>query len=185
MANPEFRRRFRGLLYQKALMEGDYAEAGRVLEELEGDMVREDRFASLRTNFNPKPFVESKQSLSGLVNFAPLTALAAPTPFDLLARISAPGAAVGDVVLPGRTPEEPVVIPGFLTLQNDLASLRNARADFFVRRGLLDLYEGDVAEAEKRFLQSRQEAVKEWGLPAVRHQTAELYLRLIEQARKK
>ena len=45
-------------------------------------------------------------------------------------------------------------------------------------------YEGDIAEAERRFLLTRHPAVEDWGLPEYRHGTAERYLAMIAEARR-
>jgi len=51
-------------------------------------------------------------------------------------------------------------------------------------RDVLALYEGDIPSAREWFTQTRQPAVKDWGIPEGRHQNAELYLRLINEADK-
>jgi hypothetical protein len=56
--------------------------------------------------------------------------------------------------------------------------------EFFFRRGLLSLLEGDIASAKKRFEQSTIPAVKEWGVPERRNMSAERLLRLIRRAEK-
>ena len=56
--------------------------------------------------------------------------------------------------------------------------------EFFFRRGLLSLIEGDIAGAKKRFEQSTIPAVKEWDLPERRNMSAERLLRLISRAEK-
>ena len=56
--------------------------------------------------------------------------------------------------------------------------------EFFFRRGLLSLIEGDMAGAKKRFEQSTIPAVKDWGLPERRNPQAERLLRLIRRAEK-
>jgi hypothetical protein len=62
---------------------------------------------------------------------------------------------------------------------------RQAREeDFFFRRGLLSLMEGDIANAKMRFEQTTIPAIKDWDLPERRNAQAELYLRLIRQAEK-
>lgn len=190
LADPEFRRQFRGLVYQKLLLEGNYAEAGRLMEELDGNVVREDPNAAVRAQFDPKPFAASKQRLGDWANFAPFAALAAPTPLDLAARTLAPAAALAGYRYQ-RSPTQAVLVPGFFTLREDLDALRKARADFFARRGYLFLFEGDVAEAENRFRAALEveanlgAVIKDWGLTPYRHPTAEFYLRSIGEARKR
>ena len=61
---------------------------------------------------------------------------------------------------------------------------RERDAEFFLRRGLLSLFEADIPGAKTRFLQTRQPANKDWGLPEFRHPGAEQYLHLIEEAEK-
>ncbi|MBA4189263.1 MAG: hypothetical protein C0467_14800 [Planctomycetaceae bacterium] len=165
---------FRLLMYQRYILEGNYAEAGSILESLDGKNVGLDPMKPLRDKFDPKFFVVTGEKLTLWAEFAPLAGLLAPTPFDLLARVRGPGAALGG--------EENSL--GFLPLRNELANRRSQDAEFFYQRGLLSLYEGDIPAARKRFLQTRQPAVKDWGLPEYRNGSAELYLRLIAEAEK-
>ncbi|MCE9565235.1 MAG: hypothetical protein K8U57_24650 [Planctomycetes bacterium] len=174
LADPNYRTLFQLLVYQKLLLEGNYADAGRVLEELDGPVIGKDPLKATRDQFDTKFYLGLGDKLSMWAEFAPLTGLLAPTPFDLLARIRGPGAALGG--------EERGL--GYLQLRNDLANRRNQDADFYFRRGLLFLYEGDMVAARKRFLQTRLPAVKEWGLLEYRNGTAELYIRLIDEAEK-
>jgi hypothetical protein len=57
-------------------------------------------------------------------------------------------------------------------------------SEFFFRRGLLSLLEGDIAAAKKRFEQCTIPAVKEWNVPERRNMAAERLLRLIRRAEK-
>jgi hypothetical protein len=183
LSNPTVRAVFTGLQYQKALLEGNYPQAGKLMEELEGPRVREDPYRPLREQFDPRPFVESKQPLREWVRFAPLAAIGASSPFDFVGRTCTQVVSMTGFEYPRREGDT-VLIPGFLTLQNELRGYREFQADFYYRRGVLFLLEGDIPSAEQRFRQTRLDAVKDWGLPEIRHPGAELYLRLIAEARK-
>ncbi len=165
---------FRLLTYQKLMLEGNYAEAGKLLEDLDGKNIGVDPLKPLRDQFEPKFFVANLNKLAFWAEFAPLAGLLAPTQYDLLARLSVPGASLNDV-------DKSV---GFLSLRNDLVSRRAQEAEFYYQRGLFSLYEGDIPSARKRFAQTHQPAVKDWGLPEAPHGNAELLLRLIEEAEK-
>jgi hypothetical protein len=162
------------LRFHKLTMEGNYAEAGAIMESLDGRMVGLDPAKSLRQQFDPKPFVESKQSLVAWATFSPLASLLAPTPMDVAVRSLGP----------------PIALNGFSVLQNNLAEIRRRDSEFYTRRGLLSLAEGDIPAARARFLQARPTAEQKaenakWGLSEYRNQNAERYLRLIDEAAKR
>jgi hypothetical protein len=171
---------YRMLLYVKHLLEGNYAEAGDAIEGLEERLVPPDPFEKERAQFPKAFYVALGGKLRTWVEYSPLSALLAPTPFDLAARTEAPLVAVAGYP-PGRRPRS----PGFGTLRDDFQARREQAADFYTRRGFLSLYEGDIAGAKRRFLMTRQPAVKDWDLPEYRNATAELYLRMIEEAEKR
>jgi hypothetical protein len=173
---------FNSLQYQKCLLEGNYADAGRLMEQMSGAQLGEDPTREDRAQFNPKPFVENKKAVLGW-NVAALSALLAPNPWDLAARSFAPEAELVGYAAQ-VSPTEVRSFPGFLTLQSRLAQHRAVQADFFVRRGVLFVYEGDIPAAEQRFLQTRLPAVQEWGLPAFRSPVAERYLAMFADARR-
>lgn len=165
---------FRMLMYQKSLLEGNYAEAAAVLKSLDGRHVGVDLAKPLRDQFDPKFFVGALDKLNIWADFAPLAGLLAPTPYDLILRLGVPAASL-------RGLEQ---APGFIPLRNDLVTRHSQDAEYFYQRGLLALYEGDIPAAREWFTQTRQPAVKDWGIPEGRHQNAELYLRLINEADK-
>jgi hypothetical protein len=72
----------------------------------------------------------------------------------------------------------------FVQRQQKLRNVRSEAADFYYRRGFLSLLEGDIPAAKKRFEQSRQPGIAEWGIPEQRSQSAERLLKLIEEAEK-
>jgi hypothetical protein len=177
LSNPGISPVVQMLKFQKLVAEGNYAEAGAVMESLDGRMVGLDPARSLRQQFDPKPFVQSKQPLGRWAGFAQLSALVAPNPLDALTRAFAPLAALDGF---GEA-------PGFFALRENLAATRQRDAEFYTRRGLLSLAEGDIPAARARFLQARPtpeqtaEGAK-WGLPEYRNPLAERYLRLIDEA---
>ena len=71
-----------------------------------------------------------------------------------------------------------------------MAFTRREEGDFYQRRGMLSLYEGDIKSARARFLQTRSTPEQKaedarWGLPERRYENAETYLRLIDEAAKR
>jgi hypothetical protein len=175
LAEERFRPPSRMLAYTKHLLEGNYGGAGEVVEGLDGRAVGLDPGKPLRDAFDPAFYVKTADKLEAWVRGAPYSLFLSPTAFDLAIRMGAPA-----VALEGYDQH-----PGFLVLQNDLQATRRRDADFYARRGLLSLYEGDIPNAKRRFLQTRQPAVKDWGLPEFRHPTAELYLTMIEEAERR
>lgn len=183
-ARPESRilaQALQGIIYEKLLFEGNYAEAGKLMERLEGGSLDADPAKSLRDKFDPRFFVQLKDRLVTWIYAAQFLALLSPTQFDLVIRGGTPEAALGTYGQDASGNPH----PGFLFLQQNLANRRAREAEFFFRRGLLSLMEGDIATARTRFLATRQPAIPEWGLPEFTNPTAELYLRLINQAAKK
>lgn len=183
-ARPEARilaQALQGINYQKLLFEGNYAEAGKLMERLEGGSLDADPAKALRDKFDPRFYVQLKDRLVTWIYAAQFLALLSPTQYDLVVRVGTPEAALGAYGQDAAGNPH----PGFLFLQQNLATRRAREAEFFFRRGLLSLMEGDIATARTRFLATRQPAVPEWGLTEFTNPTAELYLRLIEQAAKK
>jgi hypothetical protein len=72
----------------------------------------------------------------------------------------------------------------FVDGRQQVATIRAQESEFFYRRGIIALIEGDIVGAKKRFEQTPLPAIKEWDLPAVRHADADRFLRLIELAEK-
>lgn len=171
----------RGMTYQKLYMEGNYAEAGRVMEQLEGGSIDRDPFKPQRDRFRPDIYTKLGTRLNTWAQAAPWLALLSPTPQDMVARLTIPPAALSGF----GTDEAGNPHLGYLTLLQDLANRRNRETDFFYRRGLLSLMEGDIPTARARFLATRLPAVPEWGLPELRNPQAEPYLELIDRAAKK
>jgi hypothetical protein len=68
--------------------------------------------------------------------------------------------------------------------QRTLNERRIRDANLYWKRGLLFLLEGNIGEARKRLVATRQSGVPEWGVPDQRHPEAERYLRLIDEAEK-
>ena len=56
--------------------------------------------------------------------------------------------------------------------------------EFFFRRGMLSLIEGDIAGARKRFEQTTVPAIKDWDLPEFHQPEAQRLLRLIRRTEK-
>jgi hypothetical protein len=140
-------------IYLKLVLEGNYAEAGTLLEQVQGQIVV--RSGNVKTPDQRSEFSwPTGLSTSG---------------FD-------------------------VAVGMKLWFQDHLYRYENARgsvvatqvreSEFFFRRGLLSLLEGDIAGAKKRFEQCTIPAVKEWNVPERRNMSAERLLRLIRRAEK-
>ncbi len=69
-------------------------------------------------------------------------------------------------------------------IQQRIGDQLQADANFFYRRGVLSLLEGDIPAAKQRFQQSTRKAPKGWGLDDLRPLEPRLYLQLIEAAEK-
>jgi hypothetical protein len=93
-----------------------------------------------------------------------------------------PGNPVENLVRPALIGE---VMQPFAQRQQTLSTVRAVSNEYFYNRGLLSLYEGDIASAKTRFEQSRQPGVPDWGVPEMTHARAEHYLKLILEAEKK
>ena len=74
---------------------------------------------------------------------------------------------------------------GLLGARARIGEQLQAEANFFYRRGVLSLFEGDIPTAKQRFLQSTRKSPREWELNDVIHPDAQRYLKLIEMAEKK
>jgi hypothetical protein len=168
--DPQFNRQrlfLRHLELQKLILEGNYAAAGTVMEELEGGVVAGglDRMLAeaAKIKFDPKPYA----ALKGGWPVVPM--LGASSPLGALALFGA-----GSVQL-----------EKYLTIRDGLRRRMAADADFFFRRGFLSLLEGDMEAAKVRFRQTTREPPPGWDLPTFRPGTAAEYLRLIEAAERK
>jgi hypothetical protein len=197
-ADDGFRFHTQWLTYQRLLLEGNYSEAGTIMEGIQGPFLRVDPSKVQREQFLPKGLVDGKQPLAALWpdtplcntlraqlanqeavrlvmvrDFSPLTTLCSQTPAEFVARAGVP-----EVLLRGASE----TMLGFLSLREQLQRYRAQVSDFYFRRALLSLYDANIADAKTRFLQTRQTADPEWGLLEYRPGEAENYLRLIEQA---
>jgi hypothetical protein len=172
LADDRLRPEFQRLRYHKLMMEGNFAEAGELLEAMAGEIVRQDRDAERRRNFRPTPFAQGRQMQVLWEMYSPLSNLLSPSPLESAARTF------------GRHG----VFSEFAAFQNNLAARRSAESQFYMRRGLLSLYEGDIPAARARFLQMRASPERKaedakWGVGEdPRVADAELYLRLIDDA---
>lgn len=184
-ARPEariFAQALKGIVYEKLVIEGNYTEAGKLLDQLQGGAFDTDPYKPLRDKFNPSFYVKLGDRKIGTWRFASQFLLfGAPSPFDLVVRVGTPtvalnGFGVNEVGQPNL---------GFIPLQQALVAQRDREAEYFFRRGLLSLMEGEIPTARTRFLATRQPAIPEWGVPEHKSPNAELYLRLIDQAARK
>jgi hypothetical protein len=72
----------------------------------------------------------------------------------------------------------------YAQFQQIVLQWKRQESEFFFRRGMLSLLEGDVDAARERFRASWRPPLTEWKLPAVQNVNAPFYLRLINAARK-
>jgi hypothetical protein len=159
----------RNLMYRKYVLEGNFSEAGKML-----DAERQ----AVGTVGEDTPL--SPEQTRYLKNHAPLAN--APAILPVLPAIGMLGTSPM-TVLHDRGLRNELLKP-FVERQQILNSRRDLDSGFYWQRGLLFLMEGDIADAKKRLLASRQPGAKEWGIPDRTHDNAETYLRLIEHAEK-
>lgn len=147
----------RQLEYHAAVLEGNYQKAGTLYEELVGRDVEQ----RARTPVPPpdKMF---------LLRFAPPLGSAAPPGLGTLTQL--------------RTWLQ--LHAAYLEKQTQLALQREDEARYFSRRGVLYLFEGDIASARRMFEQpGRPEPA--WGLATpLQRPEAVAYIRMIDQAAK-
>jgi hypothetical protein len=174
----------RWLEYQRLLLAGSYGEAGDELEGLVGRGIGTDHVvANLhQAKIDPAGYKE----------------------FDTVwPRMAAAGAAwplVSMLGCPVQGPEAPLgVLTNFFggrayfhhfqllaSARSDIAEKIQEDADFFYRRGVLSMFEGDIPAARARFEQAINRQVPPgWGLPQFNHSVAAEYLRVIDSVNKK
>lgn len=171
------------LEYQKLVLEGNYAEAGKELESLEGTQIGIDELlaALAKAKIDPTAFKERERVVKVVGQFNDAWPM-----FAMLG-------------IPAYGPGEPLWVAtaqwkGYLQL-DQIRTLENARqalaakmqrdSEFFFRRGFLALLEGDIAGAKARFTSAARPAPPPaWDVPPVRHVDAELFLKQIERAEK-
>jgi hypothetical protein len=167
------------LTYQKLFLEGNYSEAGSLYERtrmIPAKMGIDPELPPALTAAKPAPLLKSPNvlaALSELPVWVVLPALPA-TPVVAVAAIEA---------VHRRQLNDRLMGPAILR-QRTLAERRVRDANLYWERGLLFLLEGNIGEAKKRLIASRQNGVPEWGVFDQRHPEAERFLRLIEQAEK-
>jgi hypothetical protein len=156
---------FQALKYQKAVQGGQYLAAGELLEATEGGAVGLDRLmagidrAGVDIKLVAAPFFPMPPLVIG--NALPL--IAAYPPFD----------SVFGRVLQARNAQEAVSAQ----MQKDV--------QFFYRRGVLSLLEGDMDAARERFLQTQRKSPPGWRLPDYNQPQAAAYLQQIDAARQR
>lgn len=192
------------LLYQKMLLEGNFREAGVLLEKSMPPTVGVDLPLSPEAAaLKPATFVQRPPALQAFLELAPL----AVPQLDGHGRL----AVVGQLLLIGSLADQSTVVRLLLSLadlaepildgwarfgvigrlvitetfdatQQELNARRNRDADFFWKRGLLFLLEGNMNEAKKRLEKSFQQGRPEWGVPDRQHAEAIRFLQLIDRA---
>lgn len=151
------------MTYEKLIFEGNYREAGDLVGSMTGDHIgQEPPLSPQEAAFKPSP---------GLVSFGIDRTYQAFQfiPVNTFAQLH-------------RNSMLLELIQPFYQRQQNLLRTRNQSSGYYYQRGLLALFEGDIPSAKKRFEQSRQKGVPEWGVPDVTNPKAEQYLKLINQA---
>lgn len=172
----EFSQHLRGLrdllrmmTYEKLVLEGNYSEAGSLYETFANrDLGKDPELSPQAFKVDPRKLAKAPAVIPQLtLGLAFMPSPLAPIRTQLLAQ---------DLAVQILTP--------FQQYQRALNDRRVNDARYYWQRGFLFLVEGNIAEAKRRFLASRQSGVPDWGVPDRRHEQAELYLHLIEQAEK-
>jgi hypothetical protein len=135
-------------IYLKLILEGNYAEAGGLLEQMQGNIVRSSG--------------ESESPSKLLPKLLPTAMTASATPWGVAIRLR----------------------ELYRLQRNVIRNLQAGEGEFFFRRGILSLIEGDIAGARRRFEQTTVPAIKEWDLPEFQQPEAQRLLRLIRRAEK-
>jgi hypothetical protein len=162
---PALRPLLRQLTYRKMLLTGDYKAAGVMLESFDG--------ASARAGLDP------------------LMAVVAQAKFNHEAALHSPISQIVPLPGGGLLPAT-IFLKVTLDRQTDAAGARAAivakmqqDAEFYFQRGVLSLFEGDIAAAKERFRQSTRKPPDGWRLEPFTPPHAVEYLRLIEMAERK
>jgi hypothetical protein len=157
---------FQQMNIQKLILEGNYKEAGDYIGSLYGGHVGEGPPLAA----DESAFKKSKTFVDWGTNRMMQTFQLVPSnPIENLLRRNM----INDALQP------------FLQRRAKLVNVRTTASDYYFARGLLSLYEGDIASAKERFKQSSQKGVPEWAVPDYKNPKAEHYLKLIEDAEDK
>jgi hypothetical protein len=149
---------FQALRYQKAVQTGEYKAAGELLEAMEGRAAG----AELLTNI-------ARYKVDSKLLFAEFGVMPPP---------------VLGGVLPSVTAFEALLLHYQQTrhARDIIAGQMQQSAQFFLRRGVLSLLEGDIGAARERFVQTHRAPPAGWHLNAYQPRAAAVYLELIRRA---
>jgi len=165
--------------YQKLFLEGNYSEAGSLFERtrmIPAKMGIDPELPPPLAAAKPEPLLKSPRVVPALSEL--------PVWVVLPALPSMPVVAVANIEAVYRRHLYDRLMGPAVVRQRNLMERRVRDANLYWERGLLFLLEGNIGEAKKRLIASRQNGVPEWGIPDQRHPEAERFLRLIEQAEK-
>jgi hypothetical protein len=159
----------RMMTYQKLILEGNYAEAGSLYESFANhDLGKDPEYPPQAFKVDPRKLAKAPAAIHQLtLGLAFMPSPLAPIRTQLLAQDLADR-----------------ILRPFQYYQRVLNDRRVNDSRFYWQRGFLFLIEGNIAEAKRRFLASRQAGVPDWAVPDRKHEDAERYLHLIEQAEK-
>ncbi|MDY3562126.1 hypothetical protein R5W23_003572 [Gemmata sp. JC673] len=165
-----------GLKYQKAVLAGEYKHAGDLWESLNPEVGTLDALPAAGANVPREVLLGTIKAL-----------IRSPRDDDAVAVLRRM------MVAPvGLVPEPLQIVPEWFWLQSweNLRQLLQQRlagqlrldSNFFTRRGVLYLLEGDVPAAKERFKNAPRKAPAGWGVPDMNSAQADGYLKLIEKA---
>ncbi len=150
------------LRYQKMIFEGNFKGAGEIIEGAARGIEQEAKYPPADKKTRDLSLMGSPFTLVQIAELAPVFPIVA-LHRDIMLRES---------------------VRPYQLRQQEMMQQRTAYLEFFYRRGLLSLFEGDIPTARTRFRQTRQPAIPDWGISAQGSSGAERYLRLIEEADK-
>jgi hypothetical protein len=168
----DIRKKLTELEYHKFVLEGNYGEAGKVLEQLYGKGVGEyPAYVNLTRpdmkGFDPAKLDARPYQIFGIAWWQ-MGLFINTNPFGSL----------GQLVLSNEQFRRYQIWVGvFNHMQED--------SEFFFRRGYLALLEGDIPGAKARFQSAHRQPPPGWKLVSVNHREAAMFLNLIEKAEKK
>jgi tetratricopeptide (TPR) repeat protein len=164
----------RWLRYQMAVVAGDYAEAGAILEDFAAVNIGQDpplpKRGEILGQFPGIPWIarpDGQPFHYDLLEAQVLTAWLRPQLLDKLVQ--------GQLLTAIQAP--------YNHYRQQLILRRVSDAEYFWRRGYLYLVEGDILRARQCLEQARRTGVPQWNVPEYSHATAEEYRRLMERIR--
>jgi hypothetical protein len=164
----------RWLRYQMAVLAGDYAEAGAILEDFAALNVGQDpplpKRGEILGQFPGIPWITRPNGQSFPYSLMEMQGLAAWLRSHLLDRL-----VQGQLLSALQAPYD--------HYRQQLILRRVSDAEYFWRRGYLYLVQGDILRARHCLEQARRPGVPQWNVPEYNQTTADEYRRLLERLR--